>query len=348
MIVQGIGKMTITTLRNVSISLIAFAGSMLGIGCSNQQAAGGGTTSETQNAEALSVALPSNVAEGQAISEWHFLGKAAPDPRSIEDYSTSYTLRLDSALRPDLSQATYWSFKSASGGANYRPLTSLKATIEKAHYDNSTQSITLNMVVIDTLNGKPVEFTFATELYTGAFTAMDKGRTWISSIYSVIHNISYLSCNGKTKEDGSCGETGGNTSCAQALPLLCRVSPNPNRPLYALAPNDSIGEHPPEYSQGWGMYNYALTPPYYGDEILTPNVGDELCRVYLGKLSQWATPTDSRWVEGMGTGWPVPEEFALQNIQKGGWGMHLSWVEGETDTLGGPYWINQPGSNCYE
>lgn len=196
-------------------------------------------------------------------------------------------------------------------------------------------------------------------LASGAAMAQRNGMTWGKLAHDDELGLDHISCHGlpaAPSADGACDAYTGDTSCAQALPLLCVKVDDSRRPNYALKPGASASQ------MGWARGHVATTLPVVGSELANPRTnpddaatGDNRCQAAFGEGWRMAEFHDGRYVKRMNldvaygnqenwhstSPWPANS----QRTSRGGWSF-LAFGDVRSDTR---YWVrieDQP-ANCW-
>ncbi|MCA0177804.1 MAG: hypothetical protein LCH73_16215 [Proteobacteria bacterium] len=193
-------------------------------------------------------------------------------------------------------------------------------------------------------------------LLAGAAVAAErKGMTWGVSGHRSSLGIDMMSCFGFPGP--ACEPYEGDTSCAEARPILCvRIDDSP-RPNYKVIPSGGVAV---PFYRGWLGGHVATTLPVVGNTLTPPGPGDEpgnpnhICRQAFGAGWRIAEFHDGRYVEGMDVGryygneaWNSPSPWpGRKEANWGGWTFtaygHVrndmrSWVH-----------IHDQSANCWD
>lgn len=178
------------------------------------------------------------------------------------------------------------------------------------------------------MHTKSVGLTLTLALLAGAGMAAErKGMTWGVEGHRSGLGVDMVSCFGQP--EGQCDPYEGDTSCAEARPILCVNIDNSPRPNYRIPP--SGGTFPDYFYRGWLGGHMATTLPVVGNTLTKPGPGNEpgnpnhICRQSFGEGWRMAEFHDGRYVENMG------RDVAYGNAYH--WHSTSPWPEKRSDTL---------------
>ena len=170
-----------------------------------------------------------------------------------------------------------------------------------------------------------------------------KGMTWRKLSHDDALGIDFVRCNA----DPSL--TGGDTSCAVALPILCLKVDGSPRPNYAVAASGSTAMPPPYYA-GWAEGRIELTDPIPGTDLSSAARANELCAKALGVGYRMAEFHDGLWIDGMGLDKYAGDSWFQaidggHRTSSGGWAFY---AYGDIASEGS-FWvhINDQSANCW-
>ncbi|MCP4901281.1 MAG: hypothetical protein GY906_30290 [bacterium] len=177
-----------------------------------------------------------------------------------------------------------------------------------------------------------------------------KGLTWVKVSHNDQLGIDRVHCWGKPaipeSEGGpGCNPYQGDTSCSEALPILCVLEEGSARPPYLMV--CSSHAMPGEYYCGWTGGRLGLTRPIRGLEMTSAAAADDICSQNLGSGWRMAEHHDGRYVAGMsenaffGDSW-----LGRDRLSSGGWGFHGYGNIDESSR----FWvrINDQTGNCWD
>lgn len=104
-----------------------------------------------------------------------------------------------------------------------------------------------------------------------SFAASGNGLTWQKGSHDVALGTDRVTCAG-------CDPYVGDTSCQEALPLLCINVSGATNPGFA--------------ANRWSGGHISLTTPIRGDQLLSPSHADYVCEVAFGDGYRMATHAD--------------------------------------------------------
>lgn len=190
-----------------------------------------------------------------------------------------------------------------------------------------------------------------------SWAADGKGMTWASQGHRSNLGIHMVGC--QSRISGDCDAYEGDTSCAEARPILCVNVDNSPRPNYPIP--GAGGVMAKEFYRGWLGGHMATTQPVVGATMTNPKNGDgpgnpdTTCREAFGDGWRMAEFHDGKYVEGMkrdqyyGNGaWHSPSPWPKRRIElrDGGWSF-AGYGHVREDTR---FWVRNIGqpANCWD
>ncbi len=180
-----------------------------------------------------------------------------------------------------------------------------------------------------------------------AYRLAGKGMTWGKSDHLDDLGVDMVSCYGLPRVRGteSCDAYQGDTSCLQALPILCLDPQGLPRPPYEMTGTAHAMSR--EFYRGWAGGGIGLTSPVRGVHLTSLAAANAVCSQELGPGFRMAEHHDGQWVAGMdgatyaGNSWPAPGK-----LQTGGWTFYAYGdIAGDSR-----FWVHiddQP-ANCWD
>lgn len=172
---------------------------------------------------------------------------------------------------------------------------------------------------------------------------LNKGMTFQATVFPSYENswAGRFSCN-------NCNPFEGDQPCTKSLPLLCISNyKTVVRPHYTVAIQYTpFAITDGGYYDGWTGGVFTTTLPVRGSSITSYQVGDNICKGYFGKNSQWAKFDDGWYMPYMNQ---LPEKswslWDWSKASKGGWNMWGFF----NHRYRGRAWVwvdNQTNGNC--